>query len=183
MTRPHPQNPGSAAASKWALRLGLAAALFGCAQTEAEAPPDAGTKVLGPPALPLVWNRLPLLPPNVRPEGWSEAEARWATATRAYSRGELELASRTFLAAAEALSSTVAAKAALRVSITGRCLAYENAARALRAGGDLEGTRQLLESTAAADPACQNSLALRVSRLDAETSTTSSVAEGFAESE
>lgn len=96
--------------------------------------------------------------------------ATWRTATTAYAQGEPEAASERFLEVAELLR-TSAAGAEGRVSATGRCLAYENAGRALDAARKPERTRAVLTAASVADPACKHTLGVRLARLDrAETS-------------
>ncbi|MEL6188552.1 MAG: hypothetical protein AAFU79_28350 [Myxococcota bacterium] len=122
---------------------------------------------LGPRDLPLAWSRLPLLPRRLKPRGWKLALGTWRTATTAYAKGDLRVASERFLTVAEQLSGPQRG-AARRVRITGRCLAYENAGRALVAARDDAGARALLKAAAEKDPDCQNSIALRISRIARE---------------
>lgn len=124
--------------------------------------------------LPLAWIRLPLLPSGVRPKSWQTALSQWNTATTAYARGDLDVASDGFLGVAETLNTDEAGTVG-RVSATGRCLAYENAARALRSAGRPHRARALLKDAGAKDPGCKHSMALRLSRLNRVATASSSV--------
>lgn len=155
--------------------LGLAM-MLGCQRGEgAPTAEDAGRRPSAPklikrPEEPLAWNRLPLLPSGLEPAGWRQALDTWETATVAYATGHFETAAQRFLIVAETLmpqqEEVVKDGPAARVSSAGRCLAYENAARALRAGGQTAKALVLLKEAKGRDPACKHSLALRISRLD-----------------
>jgi hypothetical protein len=156
------------------LTLVVAVLAVGCRQGEGApadpSPPDAGAASAEAPVepldLPLAWTRLPLLPPGVQPAGWGAARAEWRTATVAYAAGDMARASRGFMAAASALRAEQEGEAEGRVASAGRCLAYENAARALEADRDRSGARALLEGAADEDPACRHTAAVRIARLE-----------------
>ena len=57
----------------------------------------------------------------------------------------------------------------------GRCLAYENAGRALRVSGKPEEAKQLLQQAAEQDPGCRHSIALRISHINRTDTASSSV--------
>ena len=157
----------------------LVASSFGCHRFEAAAPTTAqdpqtalssfsAARIPVPQKrenLPLIWTRLPLLPPGLQPEGWAEATQAWATATTAFGLSQLDEASEFFLRAAAALRNNTGRNPAARVSTTGRCLAYENAGRALRAAGKSLEARVVLENAGESDPACKHSVALRISHI------------------
>ena len=115
--------------------------------------------------LPLLWTRLPLLPPGLQPNGWSQAVRAWEAATSAYADRKLESASHLFMEVAAALRNSKNTSRAERVSITGRCLAYENAGRALHAAQQTEQAKSLLREAAQTDPACKHSVYLRISYI------------------
>lgn len=117
------------------------------------------------PLLPILWSRLPLLPPDLRPSGWTKATQAWKTAMSAYENRRFKAASRYFLESATALRDAKNPSSAERVSITGRCLAYENAGRALRAARQPQQAQILLETAARIDPACKHSVALRIAHI------------------
>lgn len=108
---------------------------------------------------------LPLLPSTkAPPAAYASAIARWETATTAYERGEAEAAARAFLSAADALD-TEEPEALARTFAAGRCLAYENAARAFSAGRAFARGKDVLEEKRKADPACRHSITAALERV------------------
>ncbi len=77
----------------------------------------------------------------------------------------MEQASLYFLQAAETLRIAENRKRAERVSVTGRCLAYENAGRALRAGNHIIRAQAILQEAARIDPTCKHSVSIRIAHM------------------
>jgi hypothetical protein len=107
---------------------------------------------------------LPLLPAGSGvPPAYAAAVRSWHTATVAWSQGDALLAGEGYWEAARHLAGGDPEPIA-RTFAAGRCLAYENAARAYAAAGRSVEVQARL--TALSDPACTHSIAGALERLE-----------------
>lgn len=137
--------------------------LVGCAES-----PRRGTDV--PPFLDLTWQghrALPMLPEGAGDEAYAAAVRSWRTATTAYALGDGVRAAELFLEAASRLNGGEP-EAIARTFSAGRCLAYENAARAFTAALRFREARERLTPLAASDKACSHSISTALDRLNDE---------------
>ncbi|MEL7367729.1 MAG: hypothetical protein AAFN74_02370 [Myxococcota bacterium] len=118
-----------------------------------------------PPAI-LAWEAsLPLLPEDKpRSIRYQQAKLRWRTATVAFDRQAFDEAAENFLEVAKTLKSHRPHPHASTFA-TARCLAYENAGRALSQLEDIETGRSQLQSAVADDAACPYAIRRALSNL------------------
>ncbi len=103
----------------------------------------------------LAWDApLPLLPEDKPPSiRYQQANLRWRTATVAFSQGQFPEAADRFLKVAKVLTTHRPHPHASTFAVA-RCLAYQNAGRALANVGDRRAAWTKLEEAVADDPAC-----------------------------
>lgn len=145
--------------------------LFGCKEAPPPAPPDGGLVIREDLNLP--WQAgLPRLPvTSTVPPSWVSAVGQWKTATAAFSIGAYDDSSRAFLAAADALGAVTPDEGVTRTMQAGRCMAFENAARAFEGSSDPEGGIVTLVRARVRDQGCRSSLTRAIDRLSSTTVT------------
>ena len=152
------------------MRAAVLFLLIGCVETTTEVQPPVEAKPVPPlpppPRLP-PWRgnqTLPMLPSDpAKLEAYAAATKAWHTATTAYSLGDAVRSAESFLEAAAHLKG--GPEPIAKAFAAGRCLAYENAARAYSAAGRHADAQAKLAAASTADPACQHSIAAAVERL------------------
>jgi hypothetical protein len=102
--------------------------------------------------------------PGPAPEQYLAAVRAWRTATTAWSKNDAARAGDSFFEAAQHLIGGHPEPIA-RTFAAGRCLSYENAARAWAAAGRWDDAQEKLTSASAADPECAHSIAGALLRL------------------
>jgi hypothetical protein len=154
------------------MRLIVALWAVACAETSSETPTSnvvmtaPAAEKQAPARLP-PWRghrALPRLPGTV-PPAYAAAVRSWHTATVAWSQGDAALAAERYWEAAGHLAGGEPEPIA-RTFAAGRCLAYENAARAYAAAG--RSAEVQVKLTAVSDPACTHSIAGALERLKQE---------------
>lgn len=151
-----------------ARRFGRAAALglgcFAACLPSSDGPATDG--VNGRPRPTLAWSAgLPLLPEDKpRSIRYRQATLRWRTATVAFARGDFNDAADSFLSVVKVLRTARPHPHASTFAVA-RCLAYENAGRALSALNDVETARARLLAAIGDDAACPLTIRRTLSAL------------------
>ncbi len=116
----------------------------------------------------LAWEAgLPLLPEDKpRSIRYRQATLRWRTATVAFARGDFKSAADSFLGVVKVLRTARPHPHASTFAVA-RCLAYENAGRALSALGDIDAARTRLLAAIGDDAACPLTVRRTLSGLTA----------------
>lgn len=142
------------------MRVLLAFLLSSCVDEPKIGPPSVAppSRPSPNPALPSLrgWPRLPLLPEGADVPEYDAARLAWRTATTAYARGDAIGSADAFLDVASRLRRHDSPPID-RTFASGRCLAYENAGKALLNARAFALARARLEEIT--DPACAHSIA------------------------
>jgi hypothetical protein len=146
--------------------------LLGCDDPEPVVLNPGGTNWVRTPVKLPPWqgNRaLPKLPDAAaKNESYLAAVKAWHTATTAYARGDAVRAAESFLDSARKLKSEGEPEPIARTFTAGRCLGYENAARAWATVRRLSEAQAKLTPLEQADPGCKHSIENALTRAKDE---------------